>query len=434
MRVSIAVILVAAGLFTARAQAVQQVFFDETAYDERYHKSKLVVPLFRYVSSEIEEYEQFGIENKKGPDKFTLKKLPDMTGCSDTAYGFIYYSGSPSTINRGYITILVGNYRRGTKPAIIYTDANNNLDFTDDGIPDTIDLFTHTKDIKIKNPAAEGAFYIVRLSRYTMAKDLKYQDMLDDYYRKNQGSKEFVGSYYSFKENRVNMKGATYKGETDTFRIALYDGNYDGLYTNAEFDRVMLAKAGDSIFLDDFRFNFQDDLKNAEFEWNYKVYRITEIDPSGRFIKFYWDKNAVSKRAVQVGKKLPKFEFYLEDSKTTKKIRKYRKKGLYVYFYNLDSPTFEQDTAILHRIQTRFGNCINVLTLNYGDYYKTVSILKTRDKVPYITGLSTRKINRLFTIEKLPAGFLCRKKLRVSHINITPAQVLELLEKESRKE
>lgn len=419
--------------FVGMAQNIETVTFDEPAYDERYFKSKLMVPLFRYQGPELEEYEKFGVEVKKGLEKFTIKKLPNMVGVDDTAYGFVYYTGAPAAINKGYITILVANHRRWTKPAIIYADKNNNLDFTDDGAADTFSTFTPTIHLSFPHPSYPAASYKVSLSRFPLDKDAKYRQMMDDYYRNKQGNKVFAGIDFSFKENRMNMRGSTYKGATDTFRIGLYDGNYDGLYTNAEYDRIYVAKNGDSIFLDDFRFFFEDGLRNAEFEWNFKVYKITELDPAGNFIKFYWDKNATSKKALKVGKKIPKFKFYLHDSKTTKKIKKYKKKGLYIYFYNFDSPGFEEDTAYLTQIHRRFGNCISVVTLNYGDYYKTIHAMKFFDSIQYTVGLSNRVLNRQFNIEKLPMGFLCRKRLKLSHIGITPKEVLELLEKGTPK-
>jgi hypothetical protein len=421
--------------FTLHSQDIVQVNFTETAYDERYHKGKLIVPIFRYTSPEIEEYEKFGAPGKKALDKFTLKKLPDMTGCVDTAYGFIYYTGVPSNTNRGYITLLIGNYRRSwDKIAQLYVDRNNNLDFTDDGPAISIPFFTEYLDVEFANPAAEGAVYKVRLSRFPMDKDAKYRQLMDEFYQRNQGNKVFAGIDYSFKENRMNMKGTTYINGTDTFRIGLYDGNYDGLYTNAEFDLIYVAKQGDSIFLDDYRFVFQDGMKEAEFEWNFKVYKVTELDPAGRFMKFYWDKNAQSRKALRIGKKIPKFEFYLTDAKTVKKIKKYRKKGLYVYFYSLENPNIEEDTAVLRQLHNKYSNCLNIVTLNYGDYYKTLNAIKVLDAVPYTMGISNRRLNRMFNIEQLPTGFLCRKRLRLSHIGVTPKDVWELMEKGSKKD
>ena len=414
------------------AQNIVQVDFNEPAYDERYHKSKQIIPVFKYTGNSIEEYEKFGIEQKK-LESFSIKQFPDMKEADDTAYGFIYYSGAPADINRGYITFLLNNHRRWGKPAILHIDRNNNLDFTDDGAADTLGNFTFYIDVKLPHPKFPAALYTVRLSRFDLNKDTKYRSLMDDYYRKNQGNKVFAGIDYSFKENRQNMRGATYNGEQDTFRLALYDGNYDGLYTNAEYDQIFVAKQGDTIFLDDFALAIDEKIKNTEFEWNYKVYRVTDIDPAGRYIKFFWDKDAISKKALRIGKKIPKFTFYLHDSKTTKKIKKYRSKGLYIYFYNTENPTFEQDTATLSQIHSKYGNCINIVTLNFGDYYKTISAMKVLDGIPYTVGLSNRELNRTFNIEKLPTGFLCRKRLRLAHKDISPQEVLELLNKGDKK-
>lgn len=409
-------------------QNIVQVNFNEPAFDERYHKSKQIIPVFKYAGNNIEEYEKFGIEQKK-LKTFSIKQFPDMKGADDTAYGFIYYSGAPAEVNRGYVTFLMNNYRRWSKPAVLYVDRNNNLDFTDDGAGDTLGNFEPYIDIKFPHPKFPSATYTVRISRFDLNKDAKYRFLMDEYYTKNQGNKVFAGIDYSFKENRQNMRGATYNGEQDTFRLALYDGNYDGLYNNAEYDQIFVAQKSDTIFLDDFAFTIDEKMKNTEFEWNYKVYRVTEIDPAGRFIKFYWDKDALSKKALRIGKKIPKFTFYLHDSKTTKKIKKYRRKGLYIYFYNTENPTFEQDTIALSQIHRQYGNCINIVTLNFGDYYKTVSAMKVLDEIPYTVGLSNRELNRKFNIEKLPTGFLCRKHLKLAYKDISPTQVLELLSK-----
>ncbi len=420
--------------FVSYGQEVVQVSFDEKAYDERYFKSKLILPIFRFQTPEIEEYEKFGVFNKKPLGRFTIKKFPDMSDATDTAYGFIYYSGAPSDINRGYITVLINNYKRWVKPAVLHIDRNNNLDFTDDGAADTFTAFTPHLDIDFKHPKVPNAKYSIRISRFDLSKDAKYRFLMDDYYKKNQGNKVFAGIDYSFKENRMNMRGTTYINGSDTFRIALHDGNYDGLYNSAEYDKIFVAKKNDSIFLDDFSFPIEERIKKTEFEWNEKVYRITEFDPAGNYIKFFWDKDAVSKKALRIGKKLPKFTFYQHDSKTTKKIKKYKRKGLYIYFYNFDTPNFESDTAALTRIHRKYGNCINIITLNYGDYYKSISAMKVLDNIPYTVGLSSREINRKFNIETLPKGFLCRKRLKLAYKDISPQEVLELLDKGSKKQ
>ena len=412
---------------------IVEVSFDEKAYDERYFKSKLIIPLFKFTNNSIEEYEKFGVLNKKPLDYFAIKKFPDMSGAVDTAYGFIYYSGAPANINRGYVTVLVANYKRWVKPAILYVDRNNNLDFTDDGAADTFTSFTPHLDINFPHPKYSNAKYTIRLSRFNLEQDAQYRFLMDEYYRKNQGNKVFAGIDYSFKENRINMRGTTYANGADTFRIALYDGNYDGLYNSAEYDKIYVAKKSDSIFQDNFSFPIEERITKTEFEWNEKVYKITEFNPSGNTIKFFWDKDAVSKRALQIGKKIPKFTFYLHDSKTTKKIKKYKRKGLYIYFYNYNNPNFDNDTAILTQIHRKYGNCINIVTLNYGDYYKTISAMKILDKIPYTVGLSSREINRMFNIETLPQGFLCRKRLRLAHKDISPQEVLELLDKGSKE-
>jgi hypothetical protein len=104
--------------------------------DDKLKKTQAIIPVYKFTGMSIEPYTNFGAETKKNTSWINLKKMPDMTGCYDTAYSFIYFSGADNDENSGYLLALIGNYSRTIRQTVhFYIDKNNNLDFTDDGLP-----------------------------------------------------------------------------------------------------------------------------------------------------------------------------------------------------------------------------------------------------------------------------------------------------------
>src|SRR5690606_25624016 len=196
--------------------------------DRYFETSKLIAPVFKLENSEIESYEGFGIKSNKPLEKFTVK-LPDLTGCLDTGYSFLFSEVSDKSSN-GYTAVLIANYSRRNLPAIIFVDHNNNYDFTDDGEPDTFHLILHYIDIQLKNPESPEQYVTFRWSRFPFTKDLSFKRMADELFKEHSGSKTFVGTTLSFREQRFNLRTANCVAGTDSFQISIQDMNYNGLY------------------------------------------------------------------------------------------------------------------------------------------------------------------------------------------------------------
>ncbi len=165
MKVSNFFILIAALVLPSigYAQDTLRVNLNYRVKDDVYEKTQAVVPVFKYTGDSIEEFTRFGVEQKKVPQKFRLT-LPDMKGCMDTAYGYLYFSGTTRPVNQGYRLMVIGNYRRRQPPAIIYTDKNDNFDLSDDGPPDTLTHDMYYLDLVLRNSEVPEGKYIVRLS------------------------------------------------------------------------------------------------------------------------------------------------------------------------------------------------------------------------------------------------------------------------------
>lgn len=391
--------------------------------DDKKDKQKLIVPVFKSPGSEIESYEEFGIYKKEAPKKFKVS-YPDLNGVLDTAYGFIYVGFLNKSLCEGYMPFLICNYKRGKTPAILWFDKNGNFNFSDDGYPDTLYLYQTSKSFKFHSEIDSNQKYEVVLSRFDLFKDYNYKKIVEEFYKNYQGNKVFAGYDYSFREVRQNMKGFKIYIDKDSFQLSLYDANYNGIYNEAEKDRIYLAAYDDTVFRTE---RMQLISKNLNLiEWNFKVYEIKIDDLYGCQISLKASPNNKSKREITIGKKLPNIKYKNEYNKNIR-LKKYKKKALYIYFWNRNIPTFDEDTAYLAKIKKEYPCHIEILALNYGDNPVVINNLREYDSVPYQLGLSGLKINQKFGIERIPSSFLTIKRLIVFKIGLTPKELYELL-------
>ncbi|MES2616470.1 MAG: hypothetical protein V4613_01245 [Bacteroidota bacterium] len=405
----------------------ERVNLPHQANDEKARKLQAIIAVYHYTGQPFEDPVLNGLETKSKPNYFTAK-LPNLHGVQDTDYAYFFFGGVANHSQLpGYMMAIVTNNTRNDRPCHLWFDKNYNLDFTDDGAPDTFYFNTKYKDIKMMNPNHPGATYTVRISRFPFNYNTKYLAMLDDYYAESSGKKKFAGAFFSFKEERLNVKAGDYKNGNDSFRLAIKDANCNGLYDDNGTDALILGDYKKDI-LPDNKLTVMKGSKSFYFEKNGKHYDIKSIDPLGNFIDLSYNPDAKIKNALVVGAKLKKFKFNTtEKDKKPISIRKFKKKPTYIYVWRFGEAGFAEDTAALRTIQDSFGNKINLITLNYGEKPKQLQIMKRNSDISWLIGFSTAKINEALFIERYPTGILTKKRLRVKQIGISPSELLSLL-------
>lgn len=409
-----------------KAQA-QRVQLTQQANDDKSRKLQAIVAVYHYKGQPFEDPVLNGIETKAEPHYFNVK-MPDLKGVRDTDYAYFFFGGAVSHPQLpGYMMAIVANNTRNDKPCHIWLDRNLNLDFTDDGPPEVFLYTTQSLDIKMKHPAVAGAEYTVRISRFPFNYNTKYLVMLDDYYEANSGKKKFAGSFFSFREERLNLKAGDYKSGNDSFRIAVKDVNCNGLYDDDGTDVVLIGDYGKEV-LPDNKITVMKGSRKFYFEKNGKHYDIKTIDPLGASIDIAIDENAKIKNALVVGKKIKKFKFKTaeKDAKSVS-IKKFRKKPVYIYVWRFGQDGFDEDTAALREIQSKYSDKINLITLNYGEKPVQLLLLKRDFAINWRLGLSSAKINKLLFVENYPTGILTGRKLKVKQVGLSPSEILSLL-------
>ena len=411
---------------TSAAAQVHTISLKERIQDDQISRSLAILPVYIFESDVVEPFTMFGIDSAKAQaqPKLHIKAMPDMHNHRDTGYTYIYFSGANNAINQGYCLTLIGNYKRSRQTVYFYIDRNNNLDFTDDGKPDSIPYGVSDVTIRLQNRTNPDAHHELQLSRVEYGENIAYKRLLNEHFTKHSGNKKFSNINYCYREQRLNTIGGIYSINGDSFRIALKDLNNDGLFNEACMDKLYIGPAEEQPRTEEMTWILPNN-QAMYFEWGKSRYQITSISPNGEEVQI--QEVAVDKleKELKPNKKIPNFEFVRLDNQVMS-IKAFKKKPLYIFFWD-EQTLSEEDTLYLNKIYYEFQNEINILTLNHGDHHRKVRKFQYYNNVVWEMGFSSYKIGKLFYLEKMPSGFLFDRKLRFVQDNTSPKVLYETL-------
>ena len=418
--------LCCSALDTIAQDNTYKVILDEQGRDDRQTKMMFAIPVFQLHSSNLLGN---SFEDNREPPRFDVK-LPDMSKYKDTGYAFIYFKGADIKSNPGYVTIIIGNHST-VAPPDFFIDYNYNQDLSDDGPPVTFKFINPYLEIVLKNTSVPNGTFTYRLSRFDFSGKSSYRKMLESYYKQTEQERKFVGIGNSYREQRLNVKAGTFISATDTFRIGLFDGDFNGLYNDPEFDKILLTDPNSEVFqssLDDQAIPIpKSDEDPFRFEWQLKQYEVKEVDPAGQHITLKENTNATLEYALKAGSKAPNIKFKLWDDEKSC-LRKYQKRPTYLFIWKSEYPDFAKDTAIFHQIKKKYSDRIQLVSLYYGINPKQVEIMVNYGYASWVNGFATRKTNEQLKVKNLPTGILLNKRRRVENYGMTPGELLKYLQ------
>lgn len=409
------------------AQTKHRIYLTDRVEDDKIKKSHAIVPVYKYVTTSIESFDMFGVNKKpEERERITIKKLPEMPACRDTGYTYIYFSGANSDVNQGYLLTLIGNYRRSLRTIYFFVDRNNNFDFSDDGPPDSLQYGVPSFELTLKNTLNSEAEHKIRLSRIQYGKNLKYKALLGEHFRNNSGTKIFTNINYCYREQRLNMLSGVLTTATDSFRVGIKDMNVSGLFNESCVDRFYVGPKHEEVYTDDM-LEIQPNFERTLFEWNRKQYKLTNIEPTGKYVDIQEVEFPELKKKLKTGKSVDDFGFVNIENKR-EDLSDYKKKEVYLHFWNLQNVQ-EEDTMYLAKIQRDFGDKLQIIALNHGDHPRKVRVYEYYNDVTWKMGYSSGFIARQFFLESVPYGFYLGKKCKLKQENIKPIEMYEYLQK-----
>tara|TARA_B100001093_G_scaffold375708_1_gene360780 strand:+ start:156 stop:1460 length:1305 start_codon:yes stop_codon:yes gene_type:complete len=410
------------GIFSF-AQSIHLPMIKEVE-DDFFTKSQSILPVYKYESNLIEPYSKFGLKSDPSQSFYSIVNLPEMKNCRDTGYTYIYFSGSDNDIRQGYILALIGNYKRSRRTVYFYIDRNNDLDFSNDGLPDSLVTSQNDFKINLKNLNAKNANYSFKLTRFKYGENVRYKNLLTQHYNAHSGQKKFTKINYCFREQRYNSSISHFNNGKDSFTLGIKDVNVNGIYNDGCVDKLYVGAYNSQINSDKL-FIIKPEIEDNTFEWGRKSYRITNIHSNGDYLEIIEDDRITQTQKLKIGRKTPKFS-YLNIFNIEHNLKEYRKQKVYLFFWDKQSLSRE-DTIYLSLLNKDFNDKLKLITLNHGDKPKQVRIKFYYDQIKWPVGYSNSEIAEKYFLENVSIGYYLDKKHRLINDQISPKEMYELM-------
>ncbi|MDP1726318.1 MAG: hypothetical protein Q8M15_06010 [Bacteroidota bacterium] len=398
------------------------------AKDDRFDKYQITLPLFHVQKDTILSMDFEGTR----PALPIIIKKPH--GYKDYTYGNIFFTGSKNQFNPGYVTVLVCNPYH--KQPQLYIDFNQNFDFTDDpkySLPYFDEPGVEIEFSNISFP--EGKIKVVLSRNRLFGQKFEFKKQMDEYYHMVYKGRKFVGLEYTYREQRYIARVGHVKLNEESFKIALYDANSNGLYNDADTDKVIFVNTNDTVLDATNPLNFvvfNKKGKNNYFEKNGRLYQIIEADPFGKFIKIKASNDEVQFGRIKVGKKVPKIKFTLARGEKFK-LNKYRRKQVYIYFGSKTSKNFKSDTLLLRQIADLDTNKLKVICVLYVNKSYELRIFGTDAKPNYLLAYGGKELSIKMGINSVPQSLWLNKRRLVIKYGLKPNEFLRAYLKAEHK-
>lgn len=413
----------------AQNDSIITVNLNDFAKDERFDKFQVTVALFLVENDTILTQDFEGLK----PAKPVVIKKPQ--GYQYYAYGYLFFTGSSNNKNPGYVTILVGNPYH--KHPHLWVDYNQDFDFTTD--PRYVLPYFDEPPLEITlNNASnkEGSIKILLTRNKMFGPKFDLRKYMDEYYAELFKGRKFVGIEYTYREQRLQAKYGVVKFKDDSFKIALFDGNSNGLYNDHDTDKLMVINIKDTVFDSTNPLGMYMLAKPKErmfFEKNGRYFELLKADEAGKFLIVRVTSENPDLGKIKWGKKVPKINFTLAKYKQTLKLKKLRKKNVYIYLANSSSRNFTADTLMLRQIAELDTANLKVICVLYVNKSYQLKIFDMDAEANYYIALGTKEIARKLGISSIPQSLWLCKNRRVIKYGIKPNEFVRTYLKYKKK-
>jgi hypothetical protein len=423
MRKCLLLVYVFCGAIQMSAQTENDVLtipLTQFAKDERFDKFQLTLALFLVQGDTILSYDYEGLIK---PKILTIKK---PAGYAAYAYGYVFFTGIYNPNNPGYLTALVCNpYHKNPK---IIIDVNCDLDFTNDSVYNLPYYDNEPLYITLNNAAiSDGNNQLLLTRNKLFGNKYDFKKYMDEYYAAMYKGRKFIGVEFTYREQRLQTRYGFVKFNDDSFKIALYDANANGLYNDGDTDRIIIINIKDSIFdasnpLGTYTINKAG--KPTYFEKNGRYFELIEADSAGKFIKIKVTSNIPDAGNIKTGKKTPKVVFTLAEPNAKLKLKKLRKNQIYIYLANTSSRNFSADTFMLRQIAALDPEKLKVICVLYVNKTYYFKEFAHEANANYFVALGTKEVARKLGINSIPQSLWLNKRRRVIKYGIKPSEFI----------
>jgi len=221
-------------------------------------------------------------------------------------------------------------------------------------------------------------------------------------------------------------------GDFDKYEIkfcfALKDDNADLIFNQKEKDVLLIGNyQSDSIYIHP-SVSWSRVKKNNFIECNGRFFKVIFIQPQGEFVVisqvFKFPKEDDNTSVISFVDKLPNDSFTLLDGKEAQ-FSNYleQKKLIYVEFWGTWCHGCIQVLPDLIELNKKYSKKVTIISMNYEDSITDAINFAKKNKMIWVQGISTEKINRKFLLNGFPYGVLFDETGKVIKWDTTPREV-----------
>jgi hypothetical protein len=401
----------------AQESLPNKIELNQFAKDERFDKFQITLALFELKKDSMLS---MNFEDLKPAVPIYVKK---PTAYRTYAYGYLFFNGSSNKFNKGYVSVLVCNPYHKNPHLII--DQNQNFDFTDDSTYQLPYFDEPPLYINLKNEQYPEGKIKIKLSRQVLTGRHDFKQFMNEYFAQTYKDRNFIGIEFTYREQRYITKSGIYQSVDDSFQVALYDANSDGVYNTPHTDKLLINDIEDSIFdaTNPLKNELIKDSKQFQFEKNGIVYQVTKMDSFGNSLQIQALKTSDGIGKIGAGKKVPNLALHLANGERLK-LRKLRKKQVYLYFSQLDAKNFKTDTIVLRQLANLDSNNLKVICVLYSKNSYELKIYQDYVKPSYLLAYGTKNMSEKLGIKSIPQSLFLGKRRKVQFYGKKPQDFL----------
>jgi len=358
-------------------------------------------------------------------DKPYKIKIPNGIDTSELVFGFNYFTGWENMPIPKVPVFLISGFKDFKSK--IYVDYNQNLDFSDDGVPLLLNGLNDSITIKLPNQTNHKALFNINI-KYAQYKDIEEHDRVEKFYKNHKNGKgnELINSRFWLSGKRFDCLLTNVKLNGDSILIGIRDYTCNGFY-NDKRDRIMIGNYSTGFISDLLSkggYIYED---TTVIKIKDRFYEVVDIEKTGNYIVLKPTKLRSNK--LEIDDIIPNFQVKLLDG-SEKPLHELLVLGKYnlIDIWGTWCAGCLLQTKDLIRLDSIYTSNLNIIALNYGDSKEKVITYLSEHKIKWLNGFTSKEIYDTFLVDSMPF-LLLLKNNQVILIQTRINEVEEIISK-----
>jgi thiol-disulfide isomerase/thioredoxin len=337
--------------------------------------------------------------------------IPAIKSIKDTAVAFLLINFLDGKFPQSYAPIFILNYKTNS-PLIVYqSDLDKKNSYR------TVNL----KQQIIFNMENKGAV------RYEIAANNTPQnERLGMVFPKT--NFDIISSKYWLYQIPLFIKSGKFKERSNNIMIGLIDANQNGLYNDANTDKIFIAKKSEIVSTSESS-SCTTIRQGLTLDINKQLYELIAVDKNGNAIQLKKSSKA-DNGSVHLLVTLPNLTYKnLSDIENPLSSNLKKGKFLFIYFWNTNCINCPQYIEELKRIYATHFTRLNILALNWENSIEEITNYARRNSLNWEHGLASPEVSIKLDQNVVPYGILFNENGDVVQANMSTDDLKRFFQK-----